>query len=328
MAQGWANGKTGVSAMGTELFVGIDVSKDKFDLATTASCQQMQFANDKRGISALVKWLDGQQPTLVVLEASGGYERALVSALGAAGSPVAVINPRKARDFARAGGKLAKTDAIDAAMLADFAQTMRPQPRPVPDEQALQLKALAAYRRDLLEDIVRYSNRLETALPSIARRIRKRLGSLKKELAGLEKEIEDTIRSNPLWREKVALLQSAPGVGPVISFALIAELPELGEAEHKPIAALVGVAPFNCDSGRHKGKRVCRGGRCDLRRSLYMGTLSATRYNAPIRDFYQSLLARGKPKQLAIIACMRKLLTHLNAMMRDNRPWQNLTCQP
>lgn len=313
--------------MSTELFVGIDVSKDKFDLATTASCKQKQFGNDKRGIAAVVRWLDRRQPTLVVLEASGGYERALVSALGAAGLPVAVTNPRKVREFAKADGRLAKTDAIDAAVLADFAQTMRPQPRPVPDEQALELKALATRRRQLVDMIVAESNRLENVPPSIAKGIRKHLRWLEKQRDLIEKQVEEVIRSNPLWREKVALLQSAPGVGPVISFALVAELPELGELSDKPIAALVGVAPFNCDSGRHKGKRVCRGGRSDLRRSLYMGVLSATQHNPPIREFYQSLLARGKPKKLALIACMRKLLCHLNAMIRDNRPWQESPCQ-
>jgi len=313
--------------MSTELFVGIDVSKDKFDLATTASCKQKQFANDKRGIAALVKWLEGRQPTLVVLEASGGYETALVGALDAAGSPVALTNARKVREFAKADGRLAKTDAIDAALLADFAQRMRPQPRPVPDEQALELKALATRRRQLVDMIVAERNHLENVPRSIAKQIRKHLRWLKKELAAVEKEMEDAIRSNPVWRKRVELLQSAPGVGAVISFALIAELPELGETDHKPIAALVGVAPFNCDSGRHKGKRVCRGGRSDLRRSLYMGVLSATQHNPPIREFYQRLLDRGKPKQLAVIACMRKLLTHLNAMIRDNRPWQNTPCQ-
>jgi len=312
--------------MGTELFVGIDVSKDKFDLATTASCEQMQFGNDQRGIDTLVKWLGQHQLTLVVLEASGGYEMALASALAVAGLPTAVVNPRQVRDYAKASGELAKTDAIDAAVLAGFAAAMRPQARPVPDEQARQLKALVARRRDLIDMIVAESNRLETALPAIASGIRKHLAWLEKQLAAVNKDIDDTIRSSPVWREKDQLLQSAPGVGPVTSFALLADLPELGALSHKQIAALVGVAPFNRDSGRRKGKRTCWGGRADLRRTLYMGTLAATRFNPAIREFYQRLLERGKSKKVAIIACMRKLLTHLNAMIRDNCTWQNMPC--
>jgi transposase len=313
--------------MSTELLVGIDVSKDKFDLASTASCKQLQFDNNNRGIDHLVKWLDKQQPTLVVLEASGGYEMALVSALALTGLPVAVVNPRQVRDYAKASGKLAKTDAIDAAVLTSFAAAIRPQARPLPDAQALQLKALVARRRDLVDMAVAESNRLETALPAVAGGIRKHLRWLEKQLAAINKEIADIIRSSPLWREKDQLLQTAPGVGPVTSFALMAELPELGQLSDKKIAALVGVAPYNCDSGRHKGKRVCWGGRADLRRTLYMGTICATRFNPPIREFYQRLLADGKPKKLAITACMRKLLSHLNAMIRDNCPWQNNLCQ-
>lgn len=313
--------------MGNELFVGVDVSKDKFDLATSASCDQLQFANDQRGIDRLVKWLDGQQPTLVVLEASGGYEMALVSALAVAGSPVAVVNPRQVRDYAKASGKLAKTDAIDAAVLAGFADAMRPQARPVLDEQARQLKALVARRRDLVQMIVAETNRLETALPAIATGIRKHLAWLEKQLAAVNKDIDDTIRSSPVWREKDQLLQSAPGVGPVTSFALLADLPELGTLSHKQIAALVGVAPFNRDSGRHKGKRTCWGGRTDLRRTLYMGTLAATRFNPAICEFYQRLTDQGKPKKVAVIASMRKLLTHLNAMARDNCAWHDMPCR-
>jgi transposase len=313
--------------MGTELFVGIDVSKDKFDLATTASCKPTQFPNNKRGIQRLVNWLGKQQPTLVVLEASGGYEMALTIALTEAEMPTAVVNPRRVRDYAKASGKLAKTDSIDAAVLANFAAVMRPEARVLADEQARELKALVARRRDLVAMTVAESNRLENALPAIATGIRQHLTWMRKQLASLEKEIDHTVRSSALWREKDQLLRTAPGVGRVTSFVLLAELPELGTLNPKQIAALVGVAPYNCDSGRHKGQRACWGGRGDLRDTLYMGTLAATRFNPAIRTFYQRLTGEGKPKKVAIIACMRKLLTHLNAVLRDSTAyWEMPDC--
>jgi len=308
--------------MATPLYVGIDVSKHRLDVATEPAGEGRSFTNDQGGIDQLLDWVAKLAPTLVVLEATGGYQMPLASALGAAGQPTAVVNPRQVRDYAKARGILAKTDAIDAAVLAGFAAAMQTQARPVPDREAQRLKALVARRRDLVAMIGAEKNRLDTALPVVARQITKHIKWLQKQLQALEDDIDHTIRTSPVWREKDDLLQSMPGIGPVTSFVLIAELSELGTLSHKQIAALVGVAPFNCDSGRQRGQRTCWGGRAEVRKALYMSALSATRHNPVIIAFYQHLIAQGKPFRVALIACMHKLLTHLNAMLRDNAAWQ------
>jgi len=313
--------------MSKKLYVGVDVSKDHLDVATEPNAESCRFTNDPTGIDRLIDWLDQRQPTLVVLEATGGYEIPLATALHIAQMPALVANPRQVREFARASGILAKTDRIDAAVLARFGPGTDAQARPVPDEQARQLKALVARRRDLVEMIGAENNRLKQAPPVVAKQIQWHITWLKQQLDKLDDDISNEIRRSPVWREKDDLLQSMPGIGPVSSFALIAELPELGNVSDKAIAALVGVAPYNCDSGQFRGQRRCWGGRADLRRTLYMSTLSATRHNPVIREFYKRLIDSGKPFKVALIACMNKMLSHLNAMLRNNTPWQPSACQ-
>jgi len=312
------------------VFVGIDVSKAQLQVASLPStalqaipaARKGTFSNDGNGVKKLAASLRALQPALVVLEPTGGLERPAAMALGAAGVPVAVINPRRVRDFARAEGKLAKTDALDAQVLARFGQAMRPEPRPLPEAGVYDLKGFVTRRRQVVEMIVAETNRRPSASPEVRAHINLHLAHLRDERAWLNERLAEAIRSHPLWRERARLLGSVKGVGPVLTATLLACLPELGALSRREIAALVGVAPFNCDSGKHKGKRKCWGGRADVRRVLYLATLSATRYNPPIAAFYQRLLAAGKPKKVALTACMRKLLTILTAILRDGRPWQ------
>lgn len=302
--------------------VGIDVSKRRLDVALRPGGESWQVDNDERGLDGLVQRLAPLGPRLIVLEASGGFEVPLVVALAAAGLPVQVVNPRQARDFAKAVGQLAKTDRLDARVLAHFAEAVQPTPRALPDAASRELRALVARRRQLQTMLVAEQNRRAGA----ARRVRPQLDThirwLRSALDELDQELERTIRSSPLWREQDDLLRSAKGVGPVLSSTLLADVPELGSLNRKQIAALVGVAPLNRDSGTLRGKRTIWGGRAHVRASLYMAALVASRFNPAIRVFYQRLLAAGKPKKVALTACMHKLLLTLNAMVRTQTRWQ------
>ena len=303
------------------VFVGIDVSTERLDVAVRPTGETWQVSHDSQGIGEVVEHLEKLAPRLVVLEATGGVEMTLAGELAASGRHVAVVNPRQVRDFARATGKLAKTDALDAHVLAHFAEAVRPAPRPLPDAGTRELAALVARRRQLVEMITAEKNRLRTAGRRIRPKVQEHIRWLEDNLADLDRDLGDFIRSSPIWRDKDQLLQSTPGVGPVLSMTLLSELPELGTLNRAEIAALVGVAPFNRDSGTMRGKRKVWGGRAQVRAALYMAALVATRFNPVLRAFYQRLCAAGKPKKLAMTACMRKLLTILNLMVRRNRHW-------
>ncbi len=303
------------------LFVGIDVSKDRLDVAVRPGGEAWQVFHDPQGINSLTERLRELAPQLVVVEATGGMELALTGELAVAGLPVAVVNPRHVRDFARAGGQLAKTDSLDAHVLAHFAQAMQPKPRELPDASAQELRALVARRRQLVEMSTAEKNRMRIATPRVRPKVQEHVRWLEDSLKELDKDLADSIRSSPMWRTKEKLLRSTPGVGPILSMTLLSGLPELGALNRGEIAALVGVAPFNRDSGTLRGKRKVWGGRGQVRAVLYMSTLSATRFNPVLRDFYQRLCAAGKPKKVAITACMRKLLTILNVMVKHHRHW-------
>ena len=303
-------------------YVGIDVAKDTLDVALSSAGEVWHLAHDEAGIGHLVARLQPLHPALVVLEATGGLDGPLAAALASAGLPVAVVNPRQVRDFARATGKLAKTDRLDARMLALFAERVRPKPRPLPDATARELEALVARRRQLLEMHTMEGNRLRTALAQVRPQIREHLAWLERQIRDVDRQTRDLVRSSSLWRAQDDLLQSTPGVGPVLSRTLLAALPELGTLDRRQIAALVGVAPFNRDSGTLRGKRTVWGGRAPVRAALYMAALVATRFNPVIRTFYRRLCLAGKPKKVALTACMRKLLTTLNAMLKHRTPWR------
>jgi len=275
----------------------------------------------------LVKRLSKIRPALIVLEATGGLERQVTYAVAGAELPVVVVNPRQVRDFAKATGQLAKTDSIDADVLARFAEAVRPVLRPLPDAVTLELRALTARRRQIIEMIVAEKNRLATALKAVRKRIDAHVGWLEQELQGADKDLDRSIRQSPIWQENEELLRSTPGIGPVTSRTLLAELPELGELNRKQISALVGVAPFNRDSGSLKGRRAIWGGRASVRGALYMATLVATRRNSVIRDFYKRLTAKGKIFKVALVACMRKLLTILNSMIKHKTRWSETFLQ-
>ncbi len=305
-----------------QLYVGIDVSKDTLDVAVAPAGQQWRVSTTEESLGELVERLQGLSPALVVLEATGGYEVPVAAALGAAGIPLAVVNPRQVRDFARAMGKLAKTDKLDAQVLALFAERVRPAPRPLPDPQTQELDALLARRRQMVAMLTTERNRLGSALPSVRPEIQEHIAWLEERLGGLQDRMTKLLRESPLWREKEDLLRGVPGVGPVVTLTLLAELPELGAMDRRQVAALVGVAPLNRDSGTLRGRRSVWGGRAKVRAALYMSALVATRHNPMICVFYQRLLAAGKPKKVALVACMRKLLTILNAMLKHRTPWQ------
>jgi len=304
----------------SDVFVGIDVSKARLDVALRPANAAWSVSNDEAGIAELLAKLKEAAPTLVVVESTGGFEAAMVAELATA-MPIAVINPRQVRDFAKAVGQLAKTDRIDAEVLARFAEAVRPEPRPLKDEETRHLAALVARRRQLSDMLVAEGNRLGSASKKLHKGIEKHIDWLRRELRLLEKDLDDHIRASPLWREKEDLLRGTKGVGPVSAATMLADVPELGQLNRKQIAALVGLAPLNRDSGTQRGKRVIWGGRAQARAVLYMATLSAVRSNPALRTFYDRLIARGKPKKLALTAAMRKLLTVLNAMVRDKRPW-------
>ena len=304
------------------LFVGIDVAKATLDIALRPSKQLWQIIYDDAQIEALVTQLSELSPTLIVIEATGGLERILVAALVAAKLPVVVINPRLARDFAKAIGRLAKTDRIDAQVLAHYGEAIRPSLRPLPDADTQQLRALVDRRRQLMDMMSAEQSRLNTSSAQIRDSIEHHLTWLRQQVAKLDDDLDGMLKASSLWREYDAILQSTPGVGPVLSRTLISQLPELGDLNRKEVAALVGVAPFNRDSGTWRGRRTIWGGRATVRAVLYMSTLVATRYNPVIREFYERLLGSGKVKKVALIACMRNLLTILNAMIKYQQPWQ------
>ena len=302
--------------------VGIDLSKERLDVCSLPEGGTFSVANDRAGIDELLaRLLEGVRPELVVLEATGKYERPAAVAVAAAGIAVAVVNPRQARDFAKAAGRLAKTDRIDAEVLARFAGAVGPRPSVLPDEEARVLQDILLRRRQLLEMMVAEKNRLQMASEAVARRIAAHVRWLEKELGRVDRELDEAVRESETWRANEELLRSVPGVGPVLAHTLLAELPELGTLPRRRLCALVGVAPFNRDSGTFRGKRQVWGGRAPVRAALYMGALVATRHNPVIRVFYERLLAAGKPKKVALVACMRKLLSILNAVMRDRVPW-------
>ncbi len=300
---------------------GIDVAKDWLEVAIHGLGQPWRVMSDEQGVEGLIGTLGEQGVHLVVLEATGGYEVPITVALGTAGIPVAVVNPRQVRDFARSLGKLAKTDRLDARVLAHFGAAIRPVPRPLPDEQARDLGALVARRRQVLQMHAAELQRRQRALPVVRQRIDRVLAVLEQELQDLDQDLGDRLRQSPLWREQEDLLRGVPGVGPALTFSLLAGLPELGTLSSKQVAALVGVAPLNRDSGRWRGKRVIWGGRAHVRTALYMPTLVAVRWNPVLREFYQRLVTAGKPKKVAPVACMRKLPVILNAMLKHRTPW-------
>ncbi len=303
-------------------FVGIDVSRDRLDVAVRPSNAIWAVANDAVGIEDLVTRLRAVAPAGIVLEATGGLEAAVAAALAAAGLPVAVVNPRQARDFAKATGQLAKTDVLDARMLARFAEAIRPQVRPLPGAEQRRLAALVARRRQVVEMLVAERQRLARALPAVRARVAAHVAWLEAELAGLDGELADAIQASPLWRARDDLLRSVPGVGPVLSRTLLAALPELGHLDRKQIAALVGVAPLTRESGRLRGRRGIWGGRAEVRRVLYMAAVVAVRCNPTIRAFHERLVVAGKRPKVALVACMHKLLLILDAIVRSGEPWR------
>jgi transposase len=304
-------------------FIGIDVSKEHLDIAIRPTKGLFRFLNTDEGVDALIQQFHPLKPTLIVLEATGRYHQLVLSRLLAAGLPAIAINPRQARDFARAIGRLAKTDAIDADVLAEFAEKIRPELRAIADEATQELEAICTRRRQLVTMLSAEKNRLHTAALRIRSEIQKHIHWLEKEISQLEKDMDKRIRSSPAWREKDDLLRTCKGIGPVTTHTMLSCLPELGTLSGRRIAALVGVAPFNDDTGKRNGPRHVQGGRLDVRAVLYMATLAAIRHNRTIREFHRRLIATGKAKKVAITACMRKLLTILNAMLRDKKPWQS-----
>ena len=305
-------------------FIGIDVSKATLDLHARPAGEVLQVANDTDGIAALVARVLRWAPELVVLEATGGLEHPAAAALAEARVSVAVVNPRQARDFAKATGKLAKTDAIDAAVLAHFAEAIRPQARPLPDAKTHELAELLGRRRQLLGMRTAENNRLGTvAAPRVRRSIEAHLGWLAEQLEGLDEDLGEAIRASPVWRVNDDLLQSIPGVGRVVSRALMAELPELGTLSREQIAALAGVAPVNRDSGTRSGNRSVCGGRSHVRSALYMAALSAKRWNPALREFAARLEEKGKAAKVILVAVARKLLVIANAILRAQQPWED-----
>lgn len=304
-------------------FIGIDVSKDHLDVSVRPSQEKMVFRNGDEGIDSLIQRIQPLQPELIVMEATGSYHQLALGRLLAAGMPAIAINPRQARDFARAIGRLAKTDGIDAEVLAEFGERIRPEVRAIGDQATQELDAICTRRRQLVGMIIAEKNRSHAAPTSIRARIKKHILWLEKQIQELEDDLNKLIRSTPAWREKDDLLRSCKGIGPTTSHTMLACLPELGTLSRHRIAALVGVAPLNRDSGKHRGQRHIYGGRIDVRSVLYMATLAAIRSNPAIRAFHKKLIAAGKAKKVAITACMRKLLTILNAMVRTNTRWNS-----
>jgi transposase len=305
--------------MNDKRVAGIDVSKETLDVALLPGAESLQFGNNEGGIDELTKRLKAMD--LVVMEATGGYETAVATALVAAGIRVAVVNPRQVRDFAKATGRLAKTDRIDAAVIAVFGVAVEPHILQLPDEDARELQALLVRRSQLVAMRVQETNRLGLMQGAMRKGIKKHIAWLEQEIAKLDIDLTAGLRSSPAWRAKDELLRSLKGIGPITSGTLLVALPELGQLDRRAIAALVGLAPFNCDSGKMRGRRTIYGGRSRIRTLLYMAATTAIRSNPVIRAFYERLKSRGKPHKVAIVACMRKMLTILNAMVRDGTPW-------
>ena len=310
---------------GEARFVGIDVSKAQLDVAVRPTGKRWTLPHDQTGIEGLIPQIVDLEPALVLLEATGGLELPLVAALAAAALPVVVVNPRQVRDFAKATGTLAKTDTLGAGVLAHFAAAVRPEVRPLKDAETQVLNSLTARRRQVMTMLVSEKNRLGTAIGAVSPRIEAHIAWLEQELSDLDKGLRQTLRRSPVWREKDDLLRTVPGVGEQLSLTLLANLPELGTLNRRQIAALVGVAPYNRDSGALRGKRAVWGGRSRVRAVRYMGALVASRHNPAIRDFYQRLLAAGKPKKVALVASMRKLLVILNGMLKHGSPRCDMT---
>jgi transposase len=305
------------------VYVGIDISKTSFDVDCYPVAQPTCFTNDEPGRAAAASYLSGLQPSLIVVEATGGLEAPLVGQLATAGLSVAVVNPRQARDFAKAIGVLAKTDRVDAQMLARFGQAVKPAVRPLKPEETLALEAILTRRRQIIEMITAEGNRLSSAAPRIAKQIRQHIAWLEKRLDEADQDLDGMLRQSPVWQHKAQLMTSVPGVGRVTAVTLLAELPELGALPRREISALVGVCPYSRDSGKYRGRRAIWGGRATVRATLYMAAIVASRHNPVIRAFYQKLVAAGKLKKIALVACMRKLLGILNAMLKHDTPWHH-----
>ena len=313
---------------GTETIIGIDVSKAYLDLWVRPGGRAWRCDYAEAELSEVVLELSRLEPDGIIVEATGGLEVPLVAELSAADLPVVVVNPRQVREFGRASGRLAKTDRMDAQLLADFGATMRPEARPLPDACLRELRALVTRRRQLIGMQTQERNRRRQAPERVVQQIQEHLVLLGEQVAQLDRDIAALVQANPVWRAQAELLRTIPGVGPTLTATLIAHLPELGKASHKEIAALVGVAPYNRDSGTMRGKRTVWGGRRQLRSVLYMATLVATQYNPTIRAFDQRLRAAGKAPKVALTACMRKLLTICNAMIKTATPWNPATSSP
>jgi transposase len=313
----------------TTVYVGIDVAKDHLDIHALPSSEAWRVENTPEAINGLAERLAALAPALVAMESTGGHEHAVAGALAAAGLAVAVINPRQMRDFARATGELAKTDRLDARVIALFAERVRPEARALPDAAQRSLEALLARRRQLIGMLVAERNRLLLADAAVRKSLSKHVRWLEKELAAVEGDVAEAVEGSVIWRAREDLLRSVPGVGRVLATTLLAGLPELGRLDRREIAALVGVAPHARDSGRHAGRRTAWGGRAEVRTALYMGALASITHNAALGGFYRALVARGKPKKVALVAVMRKLLVALNAMARDGKAWDpNLIASP
>jgi transposase len=311
--------------MSEEKFVGIDVAKDKFDICVLPERAHFVCNNDAKGITGLVADLKRQNPTVIVLEPSGGYEMILTAELYSAELPVALVNARQVRDFARSIGKLAKTDSIDAYVLARFAEAVRPEPKPIPTEEQRLIRDLVTRRRQLVDMRAAEKNRLHQARTKVlSENVLNVITFLDKQIQSIDTDIDDQIKKSPLWSEKNKLLTTFKGVGPVTTKTLMAYLPELGEVDRQKISSLAGLAPFNKDSGKMRGKRMIAGGRAIVRKALYMAAITAAKHNDAIRPFYQRLIGAGKPAKVALTACMRKILVILNAMVRENRSFQGL----
>ena len=307
--------------MSEEVFVGIDIAKARLDVASSTG-EEYWVGNDEKGHEQLCERFKAAQPTLIVMEATGGLERDLALQLAAAGCEIRVINPRQVRRFAQAAGVLAKTDRIDARVLVRFAQALKPEPRAVVSEEVQRLQALIGRRRQLLEMLTMEKNRLRVAHPEVRRDVKETIKWLESRLRSANADIGGALRECGVWREKVELLETVPGIARITSVNLIAALPELGRLNRREISALAGVAPFNDDSGRHRGQRRIYGGRAAARTALYMAALVGSRHNPVLRAFYQRLRTAGKPAKVALTACMRKLLIIVNTMIRDHRPWR------
>ena len=304
-----------------EHFIGIDISKDHLDIADSTTQNTWRTSNDETGIANLTKRLSTPAPTLIVLEATGGLETPLASALAADRLPVVVVNPRQVRDFAKATGQLAKTDTLDAKVLARFAAAVRPEMRQIKDQETRELAALVTRRRQLVEMLSTEKTRLKQVSKPIRQNVETHITWLKKQIREMDQDLSKTLKRSSVWRENDQIIQSVPGAGPILSINLLANVPELGTLNRRQIAALIGLAPLNRDSGTFRGRRCIWGGRAGVRSTLYMATVTAMQYNPVIRSFYQRLTEKGKPFKVAITACMRKLLTIINTMVKTKTRW-------